>query len=86
MSAQLAVLLAGVAHPLDEALLVDPLDAARADARVEEGTVGQALRAAHPADVRAAPVVVHHCKRWKGGNNLTHERQKMRLGGDVVIY
>lgn len=68
MAAQLAVLLPGVAHPLHQAFLVDPLDAAGADARMEEGTVRQTLRPAHAADVRPAPVALHHragvsCKR-----------------------
>lgn len=48
VAAQLAVLLARVAHPLHQALLVDPLDAARADAGVEEGAVRDALRTTDP--------------------------------------
>lgn len=51
VAAQLAVLLPRVAHPLHQAVLVDPLDAARADARMEERPVGLGLAAAHPADV-----------------------------------
>jgi hypothetical protein len=60
VAAQLAILLARVAHPLHQALLVDPLDAARADARVEEGSVGEPLRAAHATDVGARQFRIHH--------------------------
>lgn len=57
MTAQLAVLLARVAHPLREAVLVDPLDAAGADARVEERPVRLALATAHSTDIALRQIV-----------------------------
>lgn len=65
VAAKLAELFARVPHPLHETFLVDPLDAAGADARVEEGPLRLGLGAAHPANVSpaaacaSAPAVVH---------------------------
>ena len=54
VAAELAELLLGVPQPLQQAVLVDELDGARADARVEEGPLGGPLAPAHAANVPAA--------------------------------
>lgn len=51
MAAQLAELLFGVPEPLEEAVLVDPLDGPGADARVKQCTVRGALAATNAANV-----------------------------------
>ena len=51
MVAELAELFLGVAEPLEEALLVDELDGARADARVEQRALRRALAAANAANI-----------------------------------
>lgn len=51
MAAQFAVFLPGVAHPLHQTVLVDPLDASGADAGMEQWPIGLRLAAANPTDV-----------------------------------
>ena len=54
VAAQLAELLLGVPQPLQQAVLVDELDGAGADAGVEEGPVGSPLAATHAANVTSS--------------------------------
>jgi hypothetical protein len=58
VAAELAELLLGVPQPLHEAVLMDPLDAARADARMEERSVGGGFAPAHPTDVFNSRITV----------------------------
>ena len=53
VAAELAKLLLGVPQPLEEAVLVDELDGAGADAGVEEGPLGGALAPTHATNVSA---------------------------------
>ena len=63
--AELAVFLLGVFEPLAEAVLVDVLDAASAEAWEEQRALRTSLRAADAADIRASLVLIrsrrHRC-------------------------
>ena len=73
--AELAELLLAVPEPLDEALLVDELDRAGADAGVEERAVRRALAPAHPADVIVAGRL-HHLLHGGGGGGAPDTRHQ----------
>ena len=70
VAAQLAELLLGVPQPLQQAVLVDKLDGARADARVEEGPLGGPLAPAHAANVPAAAFEMEGGQRVNSEENL----------------
>uniref|UniRef100_A0A2M4D6L0 Putative secreted protein n=1 Tax=Anopheles darlingi TaxID=43151 RepID=A0A2M4D6L0_ANODA len=67
VAAQLAVLFARVAHPLHEAVLVDPFDASGADARMKKRSIGLRLTATHSTNVAL------HLDTSGGGYTQTHD-------------
>lgn len=75
MAAQLADLLPRVAHPLHQALLMYPLDRARADARVEQRAVRGRLGSAEPAEVSTGRIRIHHCPQ----SSLTDVQQSAKV-------
>lgn len=57
MTAQLTVFLARVSHPLGQAVLVDPFDAARADARMEQLSIGRSFASTNATNVALREIV-----------------------------
>lgn len=59
VATQFAVLFAAVAHPLNQAFLVDVFDGSCANAREEKGPLGATFATAHSTDVCLMVVVGH---------------------------